>query len=137
MNNEFPRMLFKAPGPEQFHGGHFDTKIVSDEDERDEALDSGWHLTTTDASEAYEQTKAKAVAAPADPVLNTAPEAAVVPEPEAKAPAAEAPADHDTERAALKAEANARGLVFPKNATNDKLRELIAADKAPAAEGEG
>lgn len=133
MNNEYPRMLFKAPGPEEFHGGHFDTKIVNSDDERDEALDAGWHLTTPEATADYEAEKQEQRAH-----LDKAPEASPAPEtaPE-PAPAAEVKVDHDAERAALKAEAAALELVFPKNVTNEKLRELIEAKKSPAQAAEG
>lgn len=55
--NDFPKMLYKAPGPHEIHGGKFDTKIVNDEAEQDEALANGWHLTTGDAKAAHEESK--------------------------------------------------------------------------------
>jgi hypothetical protein len=49
---EFPKMLYKAGGPEDIHGGHFSTKVVNDEAEQEAALADGWHLTTPEAAEA-------------------------------------------------------------------------------------
>jgi hypothetical protein len=50
--NDFPRMIYKAGGPEEIHGGRFHTHIVHDVDELDAALADGWHLTTPDAADA-------------------------------------------------------------------------------------
>lgn len=47
--NEYPRMLYRAGGVEEIHGGHFDTLIVQDDDAEADALDAGWSLTTTEA----------------------------------------------------------------------------------------
>lgn len=47
--NDFPRMLYKAGGPHEIHGGRFDTLIVDDSDELDAALANGWHLNTDEA----------------------------------------------------------------------------------------
>lgn len=47
--NEFPRMVYKAGGPEEIHGGHFSTLIVESDDELDDALAKGWRLTTVEA----------------------------------------------------------------------------------------
>lgn len=49
MNNEFPKMLFKAGGPHEIHGNKFDTLIVNDETEQEAALAEGWHPTTPEA----------------------------------------------------------------------------------------
>lgn len=43
-----PTMLYKHPGQHEIHGSHFDTTIV-DEDEIEDAMAKGWHLTTPDA----------------------------------------------------------------------------------------
>jgi hypothetical protein len=48
-----PTMLYKAPGPHQIHGGHFD-HIVVDDDQIEATLAAGWHLTTTEAKAAHE-----------------------------------------------------------------------------------
>lgn len=131
MSNEFPRMLFKFPGAEPIHGALFATKIVNDQDEQDEALAAGWSLTTPAAKEAHaESLKPPVVAVVAEP--------APAPEPVAAAPApSEDEPDTDTdahksERDQLKATAAAVGVIYPRNVTNDKLRELIAAAPAPA-----
>jgi hypothetical protein len=50
--NDFPRMIYKADGPEEIHGGRFHTHIVHDVDELDAALSDGWHLTTPEAADA-------------------------------------------------------------------------------------
>ena len=49
-------MLYKAPGPHEIHGGHFDYTIVED-DQIDAALADGWHKTTPEAQAAYEAAK--------------------------------------------------------------------------------
>lgn len=50
-------MLYKAPGPHEIHGGHFDYVIVPEAD-IEEAKAQGWHLTTQDARAAHDQQKA-------------------------------------------------------------------------------
>lgn len=55
--NEFPKMVYRAGGPHEIHGGMFDTAIVSDQDDQDEALAYGWHLTTAEAKTAAEAEK--------------------------------------------------------------------------------
>lgn len=57
-----PTMLYKSPGPHEIHGGHFDY-ITVDEDEIEDALADGWHLTTPDAKAAHEAAKAEAAEA--------------------------------------------------------------------------
>lgn len=44
-------MLYKYPGPHEIHGDKFDYVIVED-DKIDDAIDSGWFLTTTEAKSA-------------------------------------------------------------------------------------
>lgn len=41
-------MLYKHPGKHDMHGNKFDYVIV-DDDQIDETIADGWHLTTTDA----------------------------------------------------------------------------------------
>lgn len=55
MNNDFPRMVYKAGGPHEIHGGKFDYLIAEDADELDAMLADGWHLTTDEAREAPER----------------------------------------------------------------------------------
>jgi hypothetical protein len=50
-SNDYPRMLFKAGGPEQAHGGQFSTLIVGNADEHETALAEGWANTTPEALE--------------------------------------------------------------------------------------
>ena len=54
-------MLYKAPGPHEIHGGHFDTLVVDADEEGalEAAVADGWHPTTPAALEALEATKAK------------------------------------------------------------------------------
>lgn len=52
--NNYPKMLYRTPGPHDIHGGKFDYRIVKDEKERDEALRDGWYLTTDSAKSAKE-----------------------------------------------------------------------------------
>ena len=64
-------MLYKAPGPHEIHGGHFNYTIV-DADEGgaiDAAKSDGWFLTTPEAAEAYEATKPKAPTQKPDDLL--------------------------------------------------------------------
>lgn len=125
--NQFPRMLYKFPGVEAMHGGLFATRTVADEDEQEAAIADGWHLTTPEAKEAHaESQKPAAVIEPAK-MPEAAPEAA-----EDTDAGADNAVDDGTLRAELKAKAAALGLVYPRNATNEKLAELIAA--APAKE---
>lgn len=69
MNNDYPRMLYKAMGAvgallcEAMHGGHFATKIVNDEAEHEEAAADGWHIGTEEAKQALADAKAAADAA--------------------------------------------------------------------------
>jgi hypothetical protein len=48
--NDFPRMIYRAGGTEEIHGGRFETRIVNDVDEQDAALIDGWSLTTDAAA---------------------------------------------------------------------------------------
>lgn len=54
-------MLYKAPGPHEIHGGHFDYTIVDADEEGaiEAAKADGWFETTTEAKEAGEADKAK------------------------------------------------------------------------------
>lgn len=130
MSNDYPRMLYKFPGNEPMHGGLFATKIVADEDEQDAALADGWNLSTPEAKEAHAKAqKPAAVEVKQEAAQEPIQTAAAAP------PAAEDHgAEHAAERTELKAKAAALGLVYPRNVTNEKLAELIAA-APPAAEG--
>jgi len=47
--DEFPRMMYKFPGAEEIHGARFDTRVVQDEDEQEQAVSEGWAMTTDEA----------------------------------------------------------------------------------------
>lgn len=47
--SDFPRMIFKNHGLEEIHGGFFNTFIVENEEELQNALADGWFLTTCEA----------------------------------------------------------------------------------------
>lgn len=61
MDNQYPRMLYKAGGREPIHGGHFATVIVPDAEQHKNALAQGWHDTTPDALAAHEAAQAAAI----------------------------------------------------------------------------
>lgn len=97
--NQFPRMIYRAGGHEEIHGGRFSTMIVHDDVELDAALADGWHLTTCEAH------------APAP----------------AAAPAAAAPDDNaPPTRAELEAKATELGIEFSPRIGDAKLAERIA-----------
>lgn len=95
--NDFPRMIYRAGGTEEIHGGRFSTLIVHDDAELDAALADGWHLSTGEA----------AAPAPA-------------------APAAEVPDDAPPSRAELEAKATELGIEFSPRIGDAKLAERIA-----------
>jgi hypothetical protein len=49
MNNEFPRMVYKAGGPYEIQGSQFEYLIIQDAGELGAALASGWSMTTDEA----------------------------------------------------------------------------------------
>lgn len=95
MNNH-PKMMYRAGGSEQIHGGNFSTHIVNNADEEEAALADGWHLTTPDAKAAH---KAEA----------------------GKEEEEERPATH----AELKQKAAELGLTFAHNTSKVTLTEMI------------
>jgi len=98
--DEFPRMLYRFPGPEPLQNGNFSTLIVRDSDEQAQALAAGWHLTTPAAKEAHE---APPPAAPAEPE------------------------DAGPTRAELEQKATELGVSFDGRTSDKKLGEKIAA----------
>lgn len=96
---EFPRMLYRAPGTEAMHGGMFATLIVADAEAQDAAIAEGWALTTTEAKAAQVEREAP------------------------KATAEDAPPT----RAELEQKATELGLKFDGRTSDKKLRDLIAA----------
>ena len=97
MSDEFPKMLFKAGGSEELHGGNFHTFIAQDEQDEAAALADGWHLIMPEAVAAVSKS-----AAPEDD---------------------EAPPT----RAELEAKATELGIKFDGRTTDAKLGEKIAA----------
>ena len=53
--NTYPRMLYRAGGPHEIHGGRFDTLIVGSEVEQAAAQADDWHETTPHALAALEK----------------------------------------------------------------------------------
>lgn len=108
--NQFPKMLYKAGGVEEIHGGRFSTLIVQDGDELEAALAGGWALTTPEAT-------AKAPAA-------------VVAKPEVSGAATGGAGPGDNApptRDELKQKAAELGLTYAHNISNVKLAELVEA----------
>lgn len=95
--NDFPRMIYRAGGTEEIHGGRFSTLIVHNDDELSAALTEGWHLSTGEA----------AAPAPAAPV-------------------ADVPDDTPPTRAELEAKATELGIEFSPRIGDAKLAERIA-----------
>lgn len=55
-----PKMLYKAGGSEELHGGKFATLIVADADAEAAAVADGWAPTTTEALAAEAEAKDRA-----------------------------------------------------------------------------
>lgn len=70
-------MFYKCPGEHEMHGGKFAFCIIdaNNEDAVEAALAEGWHLTTTEAREAFEAEQAALLLHP-DPINSPAPAAA-------------------------------------------------------------
>ncbi len=51
-------MLYKKPGKHKMHGDTF-SYVVIDESEVEASINDGWHKTTTEAKEAYEDKDVK------------------------------------------------------------------------------
>jgi len=100
--NEFPRMIYRAGGTEEIHGGRFSTLIVHDDEELAAALADGWHVSTCEARDAGQ------AAAPAPTV--------------AAVPADDAPPT----RAELESKATELGIEFSPRIGDAKLAERIA-----------
>lgn len=94
-------MLYKAPGPHEIHGGHFDYTIVDADEEGaiEAAKADGWFETTDEAKAAADEAKAKREAE-----LNKPPT-----------------------REELEAKAKELGVQFGKKTTDDELGKLIQA----------
>ena len=94
-------MLYKAPGPHDIHGGHFDYTIVDADEEGaiEAAKADGWFETTTEAQKAADVAKAQREAE-----LNAPPT-----------------------RAELETKAKELGVQFAKKTTDEELNKLIQA----------
>jgi uncharacterized protein YunC (DUF1805 family) len=99
-------MLYKAPGPHDIHGGHYDYIVVDADEEGaiDAAKEAGWFETTTEAKAAKDTADAA--------------KAAEVQKPDNLLPAT---------RAELEQKANELGIKFNDKTSDKKLRDLIAA----------
>lgn len=111
--DEFPKMLYRAGGPEPIHGGYFSTRIVHDADEHGKAAAEGWFDTTPNALQAQAEERAQAA--------------------EAAAKLAAARDDlKPTTREELEAKATELGIPFKPQTSDKKLAEAIAAKLAAA-----
>jgi hypothetical protein len=61
--NDFPRMLYRAPGALAIHGGNFDVLVVDDADGMAAALADGWSVGTAEALQAKADRENAAAAA--------------------------------------------------------------------------
>lgn len=97
-------MLYKAPGPHEIHGGHFDYTIVDADEEGaiEQAQADGWHLTTPEAKADYDAVKAPEVKLPPNDLLGPT-------------------------RAELEQKANELKLKFSAKTTDEELGKLIQA----------
>lgn len=103
---EFPRLMFRSPGPEQCQGGSYSHKLVHDEEQFSEGLKDGFYGTLPEAL------------APAPVIISVK-----LAEPDDNAP----PTSDE-----LRAKAKELGLVFKRNATDDEIGKLISAKLAEA-----
>jgi hypothetical protein len=115
-----PTMLYKYPGSQEMHGGHFDYTIVDADEEGaiDKAKSEGWYLTTPEAKAAHEAALAAATAAKDAENLAQA-------DKQDNAPPT---------RAELEQVASSLGILFDGRTKDKKLSELIAAATAAKAE---
>ncbi|MES2352080.1 MAG: hypothetical protein V4641_31310 [Pseudomonadota bacterium] len=103
---DFPRLMFRSPGPEQCQGGTYAQKLVQDEEQFSAGLQEGFHGTLPEAL------------APAPVIIATK-----LAEPDENAP----PTSEE-----LRAKAKELGLVFKRNATDEEIGKLIATKLAEA-----
>ncbi|MES3022748.1 MAG: hypothetical protein V4857_14305 [Pseudomonadota bacterium] len=108
---QFPRLVFRSPGPEQCQGGTYAHALVQDEAQFDAFLGNGWHETLPEAL------RPPAIAE--QPVET--PVVVLTKEPVAVADDDNTPVTRDE----MKAQAAKLGLVYPFNVTNKKLAEMI------------
>lgn len=53
MDNDFPKMVYRAPGPHDIHGHRLDFGTVNDADDLAAAKEAGWFETTPEAVDAH------------------------------------------------------------------------------------
>lgn len=114
---EFPRLVFRSPGPDQCQGGTYAHASVADQEDFDAALAEGWYASVPEA-----------LNPPPIVVAAITPVPAPYPEPVAppSAPAQEDPAPALT-RDEMKRKADSLSLTYPHNISNIKLAELLDA----------
>lgn len=105
---DFPRLMFRTPGPEQCQGGTYAQKLVRDEEEFSQGLQEGFHGTLPEAL------------APAPVIIPVV--AHVVADDDNAPPTSEE----------LRAKAKELGLVFKRSATDEEIGKLITAKLAGA-----
>ena len=62
--DEFPKMLYRSPGSLALAGGTFSTLIVQGQDEQDDAVAEGWHVSSPKAKAAFDAPPSDAETAP-------------------------------------------------------------------------
>lgn len=102
---DLPRMLYKADGEHEIHGGFFDYIIVDTAEELDSATALGWSVSPAEATEHKEQAKMIA-AVPVPPMV---------------------PMDAQPTRDELERKATELGIQFDGRTTDAKLAGKIAA----------
>lgn len=110
-------MLYKSPGPHEIHGGKFDYTIVED-DQIEAAKADGWHLTTPEAKQAYDDDQAGEAAARAQAV-------------EVEAAKALADGTKPPTREELEQVATKLGIAFSPRTSDKKLRAQVEAAAQP------
>lgn len=141
--NQFPCLIYKAPGPIIRARYTYSSKAVATQEELDRSLAQGWHLELAEALEAagpraarVSRVRPKPPRKPSQPFVRTRTKAkvekpvAAVPVPAVAVPVEKAPAsvpaDSDAPtRIELVEKANQLGLKFSKRTSDDKLLALI------------
>lgn len=131
---EFPTTLYRCPGQHQCPGGTFSYAGAKDAAEFCALIAAGWFATMPEAMAGKANATAAVELDPDEPLPEPEPEATEAPTsaPE-QAPVSDVDKlDGAKDRDALKAEATALGLEYPKNVPTDRLIEMIAQAKAGA-----
>ena len=124
---QFPRLVFRSPGPDQCQGGTYAHALVCDEAQFAAFVANGWSETLPEALKPPPAIVAQAgdIIAHADHVAPVLPPVVVLLTDDA--PADDTPATRDE----MKEQAAKLGLVHPFNVTNKKLAEMIDFAMAP------